>query len=86
MSRGLALAASPCFALLALGSLIQGSGASGALCSAAGMTPLGGMTVMYALMSLFHVPPWLRLVGAYPRVGTHKQDSLGVGNVIQPPD
>ena len=67
LTRGLALAASPCFALLALWSLIQGAGAGGALCSAAGMAPPGGMTMMYALMSLFHASPWLRLAGGRAR-------------------
>ena len=37
--------------------------ASPALClSDPGPLPLDGMTMMYLLMSLFHLPPWLRLM------------------------
>jgi hypothetical protein len=32
------------------------------LCSARpGGLPIGGMTAMYLLMSVFHLPPWLKL-------------------------
>lgn len=61
-SRWIALAASPSFALLALASLVQGADPAAVLCAAAGGAPFGGMTVMYALMSLFHATPWLRLI------------------------
>ena len=63
-SRWLALAASPSFALMALVSLVQGADPATLLCSAAGRAPFGGMTAMYALMSLFHAPPWIRLIDA----------------------
>jgi hypothetical protein len=58
---GLALAASPTFATMALLTSIPGGGAAGMLCSAAHPAPLSGMTAMYLLMSLFHLSPWLRL-------------------------
>ena len=33
------------------------------LCSAAhGSSPLSGMTLMYALMSVFHAAPWVRMI------------------------
>ncbi|MBV8914208.1 MAG: hypothetical protein JOZ05_14355 [Acetobacteraceae bacterium] len=32
------------------------------LCSAGIWAPVNGMTLMYALMSAFHSPPWLRLI------------------------
>ena len=32
------------------------------LCSAGPAAPLGGMAAMYLLMSVFHLPPWLKLV------------------------
>jgi len=63
-SRWLALAASPSFALMALVSLVQGADPASVLCAAAGRAPFGGMTAMYALMSLFHAPAWLRLIDA----------------------
>jgi hypothetical protein len=63
-SRWLALAASPTFALMAFGSLVQGSRSMGSGGPLMGMPPLGGMAVMYALMALFHAPPWLRLIGS----------------------
>jgi len=62
-SRWLALAASPVFALMAFVSLARHADSASMLCSAAGMAPFGGMTAMYALMSLFHAPPWIRLIG-----------------------
>ncbi|HUB13032.1 MAG TPA: hypothetical protein VMB34_13855 [Acetobacteraceae bacterium] len=56
----LALAASPTFALMAL--VAANDAAAMPYCSAAsGLLPIGGMTAMYLLMSLFHLSPWLRL-------------------------
>jgi hypothetical protein len=55
----LALAAAPTFALMAIAT---GSSPTMALCApGAGLLPIDGMTAMYLLMSLFHLPPWLRL-------------------------
>jgi hypothetical protein len=55
----LALAAAPTFALMALAT---GSSPAMALCApGAGVLPIDGMTAMYLLMSLFHLPPWLKL-------------------------
>ncbi len=57
-ARWLALAAAPSFAAMA-----WITAASPALClSDPGPLPLDGMAAMYLLMSLFHLPPWLRLV------------------------
>jgi hypothetical protein len=56
----LACAASPIFALMALATA-YGTNAT-MLCSAGpGLLPIDGMTMMYLLMSLFHLPPWLKL-------------------------
>lgn len=56
-ARALGLAASPTFALLAA----LAAQAPAGFCSAAhGATDLTGMTTMYALMAVFHLPPWLR--------------------------
>lgn len=64
----LGLAASPAFALMAwvcandIHSMIGTSGSDG--------LPIGGMSFMYLLMSLFHLPPWLRFVSALSRQST----------------
>lgn len=56
----LALAAAPTFALAAL--LAATGGAPMPFCApAAGLLPVDGMTAMYLLMAVFHLPPWLRL-------------------------
>ncbi|HEY0624896.1 hypothetical protein [Sphingomonas sp.] len=58
----LTLAASPVFAAMALMSAIDAPPL--ALCAAgATLLPVDGMTAMYLLMSLFHLPPWLKLAG-----------------------
>jgi len=59
----LSLAASPSFATMAAMSALDGGG----LClSAPGSWPMNGMTGMYLLMSIFHLPPWLRLMARLP--------------------
>ena len=61
-ARWLGLAASPTFALMAL--IAAADAPPLALCAAGvRILPVDGMTAMYALMSLFHLPPWLKLVG-----------------------
>jgi hypothetical protein len=64
---GLALAASPTFAIMALLSGVLGGGSAEMLCAAAQMSPLSGMTTMYLLMSAFHAGPWLKLIRAGAR-------------------
>jgi hypothetical protein len=54
----LSLAAAPTFAAMALVTA-AGGGPLDLLCSP---SPLGGMVPMYALMSVFHAGPWLRLI------------------------
>lgn len=51
------LAAAPAFAVMAL---LTGLSGGDMLCAAA--SPLGGMIPMYLLMSVVHLPPWLRLI------------------------
>jgi hypothetical protein len=61
----LGLAASPTFAVMALVAAHDAS--SGAIClSAPGILPVDGMTAMYLLMCLFHLPPWRALVRRRP--------------------
>jgi hypothetical protein len=63
----LSLAAAPTFALMALVTGIADSGAHQTWCSAAmHMSPLTGMVPMYALMSAFHLAPWLRFFPQQP--------------------
>jgi hypothetical protein len=65
-SGTLALAASPTFALMAW--IARNDAASMAFCSSgSSISPIGGMTAMYVLMSLFHVSPWLELAFSRPR-------------------
>jgi hypothetical protein len=56
----LGLAASPTFALMAW---VSTNDAQSMLCvSEPGPLPIGGMTLMYLMMSFFHLSPWIRLV------------------------
>ena len=59
ISDWLALAAAPAFAGMAL--LTAAGGAPDMLC-AGGSSALGGMGLMYLLMSAFHAAPWLKLI------------------------
>ena len=61
-ASGLALAASPTFAVMAFLTSLSDSGSGAMVCSAADASPLSGMAMMYLLMSAFHVAPWLRLM------------------------
>lgn len=66
----LGLAASPSFVLMAWYS--EATRLPDALCSTgAGPLPIGGMTLMYLLMALFHLTPWLRLLSDRPRRVAH---------------
>jgi hypothetical protein len=61
----LGLAAAPAFAIMALL-----AGVFGGASSHMGMhhaSPLDGMALMYALMCVFHLPPWLRLLAGTRR-------------------
>jgi hypothetical protein len=59
----LGLAAAPTFTIMALLTRALGGGPSDMLCSTTqGTSPLDGMVLMYMLMSVFHLAPWLKLV------------------------
>ena len=65
----LALAASPTFGLMAW--LAAHDAPPRALCSpGSSIPPIGGMSAMYLLMSLFHLSPWLRLASARAKART----------------
>ncbi|WP_315733769.1 MULTISPECIES: hypothetical protein [unclassified Bradyrhizobium] len=66
IANGLRFAAAPTFALMAVLNAMARDGRSDVICTAmpAG-APLGDMTVMYLLMSAFHLVPWLKRVGRY---------------------
>ena len=57
----LSLAAAPILAVMALLAALHGGGIPDMMCSG-GASPLSGMATMYALMSAFHLGPWLRLL------------------------
>lgn len=64
----LSLAAALAFAAMAVLTEAIDGGAADIVCSAAPAgLPISGMTLMYALMSVFHAAPWIRLVA--PRDG-----------------
>jgi hypothetical protein len=68
MANWLYLAATPTFAIMALLTGVDGS-LMDKLCSAGPGEPLGGMVPMYLLMSAFHSPPWLKLIGRRGALG-----------------
>jgi hypothetical protein len=69
-SDWLSLTAAPTFALMAVVTGVPDSGAHQMSCSAAThIAPLAGMAPMYALMSAFHLAPWLRLISRWTAGG-----------------
>jgi hypothetical protein len=62
------LAAAPTFGLLALVTSVFGN--PDMLCAPGdGASVLGGMSLMYLLMSAFHLAPWLKLMPRRRRAG-----------------
>jgi hypothetical protein len=61
------LAAAPTFAVMAVLSGAFGGSPDMLCASMHHASPLSGMTAMYALMSAFHVAPWLRLIASRAR-------------------
>ena len=63
----LRLAAAPTFAVLALLNVATGGGAGTDVLCLHGGSALGGMDLMYGVMCVFHLGPWLRLRAVYRR-------------------
>jgi len=64
----LSLGAAPTFALMAVVTAVLDGGSHQMWCSAAmHMSLLTGMVPMYALMSAFHLTPWLRLISRWAK-------------------
>ncbi|MBB4261182.1 hypothetical protein GGD64_005230 [Bradyrhizobium sp. CIR3A] len=61
LTKWLALAATPTFAIMAVLTAMIGGGPD-MLCGAGQESVLGGMVPMYLLMSAFHSAAWLRLI------------------------
>jgi hypothetical protein len=59
--KWLRLAATPAFAIMALLTGLMPDQMYD-LCSAGTAAPLTGMAAMYLLMSVFHLPPWPKLI------------------------
>jgi hypothetical protein len=57
----LSFAAAPAFALMAVATSLANQEGAAMMCAPAS-SPLTSMTMMYALMSAFHLAPWLRLL------------------------
>ena len=71
IARWLCLAASPTFALMAWSAAHDAPPM--VLCSSGwSILPLGGMSAMYLLMSLFHLSPWLKLSSGHPPENTNR--------------
>jgi hypothetical protein len=62
----LSLAATPTFAIMALTTGILDGSPGNMICAAGHASLLDGMVPMYLLMSLFHSPPWLKLISSRP--------------------
>jgi hypothetical protein len=63
LANWLCLAATPTFVIVALLAGLDES-PTVKLCSALPGAPLSGMVSMYLFMSVFHSPPWLKLISS----------------------
>ncbi|HUZ32742.1 MAG TPA: hypothetical protein VMV19_11680 [Xanthobacteraceae bacterium] len=75
--KAISLAAAPTFAIMALHT---GSQHDMVCAVAQGASPLSGMAWMYTLMSVFHSPPWLKLIAQW-RIASPRAVSRGVRGV-----
>jgi hypothetical protein len=75
--RLISLAASPCFAIMALMTGLSSSPMD-RFCSFGHIVPLTGMATMYLLMSAFHSPAWLNLLGGPNRIRPKAGKRIGI--------
>lgn len=64
IADGLRYAAAPTFAIMALLAGTGGDDGVAMICSTELASPFAGMPLMYGLMSVFHLQPWLTLTGS----------------------
>jgi hypothetical protein len=70
IANWLCLAAAPTFAGMALLTGVSGGDRMDMFCAGGhGGSALGGMALMYLLMSAFHLAPWLTLLAGWSRRG-----------------
>ncbi|MDA8363788.1 MAG: hypothetical protein M0Z84_08225 [Gammaproteobacteria bacterium] len=77
-ARWLGLAAAPTFAIMALWTALSSAPSGMPDMEMRGSSALSGMTLMYLMMSVFHLSPWLTLIaglgnGACRRTGSNPE-------------
>ena len=80
LAEWLGLIAAPTFALMALWTIFFSSQPDMLCMEMQGSSPINGMTVMYLLMSAFHLSPWLKLISAETALAS----MIGSRSKIQP--
>src|SRR4051812_20886631 len=81
----LCLTAAPTFAVMASLTSVQSSGQPDILCSAMHTgSPLGGMVLMYVLMAVFHLSPWLKLISRQEGSSAGRDPAEAKSNKYEP--
>jgi hypothetical protein len=62
LSRWLCLGAAPTFAVMAFWTALAGDPPGMSCMAMPGSSAVGGMTLMYLLMGIFHASPWFKLI------------------------
>ena len=79
LASWLGLAGAPTFALMAQWSAFFSSQPDMICTATQASAPMSAMTVMYLLMSGFHLSPWLKLISG-PRKGARRHDRAPSGH------
>jgi hypothetical protein len=92
LTRWLGLSAAPTFAFMAMWSAFFSGQPDMLYMAMQYSSPMSGMTVMYLLMSAFHLSPWLKLIAGrryasrrYARVGQLALCFVGIENFARGP-